>query len=329
MITLGLFVSLFLPNDVQAELPHAKSFDLNGQEVELLREKSLQDHTVLQSFAFDYRNQHIYTVQLMAKGYQFSDERRALKGAERASNGDLVLTKLDMAGNKLGYMYLRGFGHGVSIGVEPDGKEVYIWTESDAVANGGKNGWGKRIARFPFMNEETIESNTTIIEKFEFLPNVDHTTVNIDHVHNLLTMRYRENGEFHFALYHLDDVKRHHFQPIVQMTQPQLGTFQGFVSYGDFLYLLEGNNFGTGDSEKPKGNTYITTIDWKTGKVIDKRWIGIASDLPFREPEGMGIYLPRDKNPNETLLCLGFASTISKANAAKVVNIFGFPLEES
>ncbi|MBO0995020.1 phage baseplate protein [Bacillus sp. SD088] len=327
LVLLGLLVYLFQPTQVQAKIPLTQPFDVKGQALEIFREKPLQNSTVLQGIGFDDRHQHIYTVQVMEKGYRFPDEKTAVRGAERASNGDLVLTKLDIKGHKLGHMYLRGFGHGVSIGVEPSNDEVYIWTETDAVAGTGKNGWGTRIARFPFRDGKTINPNASILEKFDFLPNIDHTTVDIDHAHQLLTMRYRQNGKFYFALYQLADVKQHRFQPIAKMAQPKLGTFQGFASYGNYLYLLEGNDYGTRDSQKPNGNTHITTMDWKTREIVDKQWIGIANNLPFREPEGMGIYLPRDQDPDQVLLCIGFASTITKNNPDKLASIYGFPLK--
>jgi len=41
---------------------------------------------------------------------------------------------------------LKGFGHGVQIGVESAGTTAYIWTETDSVKE-GSSGWGTQIAR--------------------------------------------------------------------------------------------------------------------------------------------------------------------------------------
>ncbi len=181
----------------------------------------------------------------MAGGQRLPNESGpASKGAERAINGDLALTKLDMNGNILGYMFLKGFGHGVSIGVEMEGNTAYIWTEVDAVANGGKNGWGSRLTRFPFVNESILTSNSPNLEKFELIPNADRTTVNIDIAYGLLTMRYRKHGAYRFATFPLEQVKKREYTAIFDIAQPKLGTFQGFASHGRYLYLLEGTPYG-------------------------------------------------------------------------------------
>lgn len=71
-----------------------KMFDLSAQPTELVHDKALQNGTVLQSFAFDNVNKHIYTVQLMAGGLKLPGESAAVSGADRNLNGDLALTQL-------------------------------------------------------------------------------------------------------------------------------------------------------------------------------------------------------------------------------------------
>jgi hypothetical protein len=53
-------------------------------------------------------------------------------GSSANDNGDLCVTQLDFAGGQVGHMFLTGFGHGVSIGVEPVGSTSYLWTEVDS-----------------------------------------------------------------------------------------------------------------------------------------------------------------------------------------------------
>ncbi len=72
------------------------------------------------------------------------------------------------------------------------------------------------------------------------------------------------------------------------------------------------------------GNTYITIADLVTGEVINKQLISAGSDLPFREPEGMGIYIPNPKMPQQAYLYFGFASTVSAKNSSKLASIYGF-----
>ncbi|MEK3726112.1 phage baseplate protein [Paenibacillus sp. FSL H8-0034] len=303
-------------NSTERSIPKSERFVLSGQATELLHEKALQDGTVLQSFAFDNVNQHIYFVQVMSGGNQLPGETKPVSNADRALNGDLTLTKLDFSGNKLGHMSLKGFGHGVQIGVEAVGNTAYLWTETDSVAT-----FGTQIARFKFENDKTLSTSSPELEKHRLIENVEHTTVNIDSANGLLTMRYRKNGVFRFGVYALEEVKRKQYTPISDVPQPSMGTFQGFASYGNTLYLLEGNAYGSNGSVKPNGNTYITAVDLKTGEVVDKQLISVGETLVYREPEGLGIRIPDVNQPDKAELGIGFASSLSPYRLA---NIYAF-----
>ncbi|CAM4163608.1 phage baseplate protein [Lederbergia lenta] len=314
-----------MPVKVSAALKmeRSKMFDISAPASELFREKSLKNDTVLQSIAFDHVNRHVYIAQLMSGGQQLPDENNPVSGAKRAIDGDIALTQLDMQGNILGHMFLKGFGHGVSIGVEIEGSTPYIWMEVDAVAE-GKNGWGTKLTRFPFKQGSHLSSNSPRLDKYELISDADRTTVNIDMAYGLLTMRYRISGQYRLATYSLQQVKKHNYSAISDIAQPKMGIFQGFASYGRYIYLLEGAPYGTKGSVKPIGNTYITVVDLITGKVINKKQITAGSDLSFREPEGMGVYIPNPDAPEKARLYFGFASTISEANKSKLVSIYGF-----
>ncbi|ALS29280.1 hypothetical protein IJ21_38940 [Paenibacillus sp. 32O-W] len=299
----------------------SKHFDLSGDAKTLFREAQLRNNTVMQSFAFDNVNGHVYVVQLMAGGQQLADEPAPVSGADRARNGDLALSKLDLEGNLLGHMFLKGFGHGVQIGVETEGDKTYLWTETDSVAE-GKDGWGTQLARFTFENGAVLTNESPELEKFRLKENVDRTTVAIDPAYGLLTMRYRENGSFRFGVYRLEDVKQRRFEPIADVAQPSLGTFQGFASYGAYLYLLEGNAYGNNGSEAPLGNTYITSVDLNTGNLVDRQLITAGQDVLFREPEGLAVRIPDMRHPHKAELHFGFASTVSAENTSKLANMF-------
>lgn len=317
-----LSVLLLAPLIVSAERSVLKSkmFVLSDPAKELIREKALHNGTVLQSFAFDNVNQHIYAVQLMAGGQQLPGEPAPVSGAARALNGDLALTKLDLSGNELGYMYLKGFGHGVQIGVETAGDTVYLWTETDSVAE-GSNGWGTQIARFKFENQKILTPSSPELEKYRLVEGADRTTVNIDAANGLLTLRYRKDGAFRFGVYDLEEVKRHRYTPIADVPQPAMGTFQGFASYGGYLYLLEGDAYGSNGSVAPTGNTYITAVDLNTGEVVDKQLILAGDTLSYREPEGLSIRLPKVNNPHKAELCFGFASNFTPARLANIYSL--------
>ncbi|TVY07930.1 phage baseplate protein [Paenibacillus cremeus] len=294
----------------------SKMFVLQEPASELIRNRKLHNGTVLQSFAIDNVNQRIYVVQLMAGGQKLAGEAAAVSGANRDKNGDLALTQLDMDGNELGYMYLKGFGHGVQIGVEPDGETAYLWTETDSVTE-GTSGWGTQIARFAFENGKVLTATSPELTKYRLIEGADRTTVNVDPATNLLTMRYRLNGSFRYGVYNLSDVKAGNYTPVADVPQPQVGTFQGFASYGGYLYLLEGTSYGT----VPVNNTYITAVDLSTGEVMDKQLISAGESLTFREPEGMAIRIPDLKHPQKAQLTFGFASDFTPTRLANLYAI--------
>jgi hypothetical protein len=332
-IVVGIAVLILLPlvsASVNAEKSPLKSkmFDLSAPATELIREKALHNGTVLQSFAFDNVNQNIYVVQLMAGGQQLAGETGPVSGSRRDLNGDLTLTQLDMSGNKLGYMFLKGFGHGVQIGVETVGETAYLWMETDSVAE-GSSGWGTQITRFSFENGKILTPSSPELEKYQLVDGADRTTVNIDSANGLLTMRYRKDGAFRFGVYDLEQVKQKEYVPLADVPQPSLGTFQGFASYGGYLYLLEGNAYGSNGSVAPIGNSYITTVDLNTGDVVDKQLISAGDNLTFREPEGMAIHIPDVKHPQKAELSFGFASNFTPSRLANIYSLDRLLPEES
>lgn len=276
----------------------------------------------MQSLAFDNTNNRTYTLQLIAGGNQFSGETGAVSGATRALNGDLCLTELDEAGNVTGHMYLKGFGHGVQFGAEPVGTSTYLWTEVDSV-NDGTNGWGSHLGRFKFVDGTVLTNTSTAITKFALLPNIDRTTCNVDMVNGYLTMRYRVNGSFHYGVYDLNAVKGGIVQPIADIGQPAgLGTFQGYVSFGSYMYLLDGDAYNGTTSVSPTGNTYITLLDLNTGAQVDRQLTKAGYTLTYREPEGMAVQVPNPADPSSARLCFGFASTVSDTNTSKLASIY-------
>jgi hypothetical protein len=298
----------------------SKMFDLSAPAAEVFRDKPLHNGTVLQSFAFDNENGRVFTVQLMAGGQQLPGESAPVSGSARGKNGDLALTRLDLSGGETGHMFLKGFGHGVQIGVEAAGDESYLWTETDSRTE-GSDGWGTQLARFKFEDGKILTPDSPELEKFRLIEGVDRTTVNIDPANGLLTMRYRKDGAFRFALFDLESVKRHEYAPLADVPQPSMGTFQGFASYGGYLYLLEGNSYGSNGSVEPTGNTFITCVDWQTGKVLDKQRVSAGNTLSFREPEGLAIRIPDVRHPQKAELAVGFASSFAPLRLA---NIYAF-----
>ncbi|MFC7830884.1 Tat pathway signal sequence domain protein [Streptomyces sp. NPDC057375] len=313
-------------------VPASNRFDLTAPSSMLLREVWLTGTRVLQSFAFDNVLGHLFTVQLVDGGLELPGEEQKYSGSDRTARGDLCLTRMDISGNILGAMYLRGFGHGVQIGVESTNAGSYLWTETHSVrtlnSDGSYTGWGDRLARFKFANGAVLTPDSPAVSQHTLEPGVDRTTCTVDPVNKRLAVRCRVAGVFRYRLYDLADFKSGGRTALADVPQPddlQPGysdVFQGFASYGGYLYLLAGTAYGNGGSVSPDGNTYVTCVAWNTGSVTEQELTKAGYSLPFREPEGMAIQIPDPDNPQAVRLCMGFASTVSDTDSRKRASVY-------
>ncbi|MEK3724459.1 phage baseplate protein [Paenibacillus sp. FSL H8-0034] len=317
---IALVIALLQIGKDNSQIPISKKFDLSDNDEVLITGKALTDPTLQQAYAIDNTNNHIYVVQITNAGQKLGGETRTYNSAERSIKGDLTVTKLSTDGTILGKMYLTGFGHGVSIGVEPVGTTAYLWTEVDAVADRHEpnNGFGTKLARFPFVDNQVLVNTDPSITKYAPVAGADRTTVNLDMANGLLTMRYRLNETlFHFSVFNLSDVKAGNFKPLATVDQPAgLGVFQGFTSYGSYLYLLDGT--ASNANTNPNGNTYITTVNLNTGLQVDRAMINAGNSLLFREPEGMAI----QSTGSSVRLTFGFGAYRSSTDTRKHANIY-------
>ncbi|MFC7585116.1 teichoic acid biosynthesis protein C [Nonomuraea antimicrobica] len=274
-------------------------FQLTAPSTSLIWKKPLYDETVLQSFAFDNQNGHIYTIQVR-------------NGAASDAAGNLCLTKLSLTGTVLGHMYLTGFGHGVQIGVEPSGTSAYLWTETDGVSD-GQTSRGSRLARFRFVSGQTLTTSSSALTKYTPVAGAQNTTCAIDPSTERLIMRYTDGSSFRYAVFPLASLKSGSPERLHDIAQPSgLGTFQGYAAYGNYVYMLTGNAYS--ETNPAPGNTYITCLDLRTGAQVQRAQSVAGKSLDFREPEGMGIQIvsgaPR--------LCLGLASGVAGARLASI-----------
>ncbi|MFE5614082.1 Tat pathway signal sequence domain protein [Streptomyces sp. NPDC056524] len=308
----------------------SKRFSLTDPSAELFREIALQETRVLQSFSFDNTNKHLYVVSLVDGGRQLPGETQRHTGDERARYGDLCVTRLDWTGSIIGRMYLKGFGHGVSIAAEPSGNSAYLWTETDSVeaANPSyptdptKNiGWGSKICRFKFANGAVLTNSSSTLTKFSPVSGADRTTIAVDPVNNRLTVRYRLGGTFQYGLYDLTAFRGGTFTQLANVSQPTVlaSDFQGFTSYGQYLYLLEGKAYSS--SNPAPGNAYHTVVDWNTGTVVERRLTEAGASLSYREPEGLAIQIPDTATPTAVRLCTGLASG-ADASSPKLASFY-------
>jgi hypothetical protein len=297
------------------KLGTSKRFDLTAASSELFREIPLHEDRVLQSFSFDNAGRILYAVGLIQGGRRLRGESRTYSAAEREANGDLCVSRLDHSGEVTGRMYLRGFGHGVSIAAEGS----WLWTETESVKvydtrKKADIGWGSKLARFKFGNGLILTPESAGVTKVSPVPGADRTTVAIDPVNNRLAVRYRPEGAgFHYGLYDLAafkaGLKSGTFTALATIAQPDgLGVFQGFTSLGRYLYTIDGTAYGDDNPDGNGGNTYITGIDWTTGTVYDRRLTRAGQTLRYREPEGLAVQLPKAGSATGARLVMGFAS---------------------
>ncbi|MCT9011601.1 phage baseplate protein [Streptomyces rhizosphaerihabitans] len=320
-------VALTQAGTASAAVTASQRFDLTDGSDEWFREILLNETRILQSFAFDNTNKHLYTAQLVQGARVLPGETQAYTGTERAMNGDLCITRLDWQGYIIGRMYLKGFGHGVAIGVEPSGNSAYVWTESDSVPDSENNGYGTKIARFEFANGAVLQPDSSQVTRYTPVAGSDHNTVTIDPVTSRIAHRHRINGTWKYSLYDLAAFKAGTFTPLATITQPAVltgPTFQGYASMGQYLYTIDGDayTYDVDGNQTRTSNTYVTSIDWNTGTVFERRPSNAGQSLFYREPESLAIQIPDTATPTVARLHLGFGSEESLTQTDKKASFY-------
>ncbi|WP_432096262.1 teichoic acid biosynthesis protein C [Streptomyces sp. bgisy100] len=283
-----------------------RPFDLSGAATRWIHEKRLQQTTVLQSFAFDEDNRHIYALQVIRGGVQLPGEPRAYTHAERTRSGDLCLNRLSMDGDVLGHMYLKGFGHGSAMGVEPLGSGRFaLWTECDADP---QTGHARGIGRYRYAENTILHCSDPGVAIHRPQPGSISNSAAIDLHGRRLLLRYRRADGVRFAVYDFDLFRRGSYRPIVDFPQPgaELGLpFQGMTLYGDYAYQVIGafRDPDDPDSEEVGINGRLYCMDLSSGGVIQELRTRSVDVLLAREPEGLAVlHTPRPR------LCMGYAS---------------------
>ncbi|ALM39482.1 MULTISPECIES: phage baseplate protein [Streptomyces] len=290
LVAASAFGLSFGAGGAAAAVPAGKRFSLTEPSHDLFRHAKLHDARVQQSFTFDIVNRRLFVAQL--------------KSGSPDDSGDLCITQLDFSGNKLGHMYLLGFGHGVSIGAQPVGADTYLWTEVDV----NSNARGTRLARFKWNNGATLSRTSSALAKHQPIPGATEMTCAIDPVNNRMAIRYLTASGRRYGIYNVADIAAGVYdKPLSDVPHPTgLGTFQGYALYGSYVYQLTGNPYGP-DNPNP-GNSYVSSVDVNTGALVQRAFTRAGSTLSFREPEGMGIYRTA---AGEVRLFLGFASGVA------------------
>ncbi|MFI6898210.1 teichoic acid biosynthesis protein C [Streptomyces sp. NPDC050256] len=347
------------PAPGSALLVPSPRLDLNSASENWIREKPTRDTTIIQSFGYDNANGHIYLAQVTQGGLKLAGESAVVSSADRNRRGDLTLTKWDMSGNTLGYMYLRNFGHGMSIGVEPVGSTAHLWTEVDGqevVDPTDKtkiSSRGNRLARFPFVNGQVLDSSSSTLAKYTPVPGTTTYTASVDPVYGRLAIRFRDtDGVMKFQVHDLDLARLNIWsKPLASVSERSFAAIpgwplttygnpflQGYVVVGQYLYMLHGNSYGSkeeiNDQEvvisKPGiGNTFISSVNLTTGAFepappspfnenVNPAFTAAAYTLDYREPEGLGVRIPDSARPGVFSIGMGFASGEPGERAASI-----------
>lgn len=258
-----------------------------------------------QSFAFDDAGGHVYTLQVMPGGVRLADEEAALSGRERRLAGDMCVSVLTLSGAPAGHMYLRGFGHGVSMGVEPSGTEALLWVESDVDS---RTGYGRAIARIPFREGAVLDSSSPDVRHHRPLPGSRQLHPAVDLEGSRVLVSHWTGNAHHYAVYRSDDFLDGRYEPVHTVADTALRDgewVQGCALHGDHVYQLTGKGYTDEAGANPPsagGDTFVSAIDVRTGEVTGRRKVTAAPGLNFREPEGVAV-----RSAAEPLLCVGFS----------------------
>jgi hypothetical protein len=261
-------------------------FDLDVPSWAFLREKRIRESTVMQSIAFDDSNGVLYVAQVMEAGRQLTGESSPVSGTQRAAHGDLAVSRVSYAGQLLSWMYLRGFGHGVAIGVESVGADSYLWVETASVPRTVDGvGYGTRVGRVRFVPSAVVTYPSTAIEVHQPLQGATEVSVSLDALNRTLLVRCRVGGVYRYNLYPLDAFRARTYQPLHSAVETGISdVFQGHAHFFDQVYRLEGRSGGVTTAP-----THVSRFDLPTGTMAQRSVTEAARSLTFREPEGMAV----------------------------------------
>jgi hypothetical protein len=231
----------------------------------------LQNFNVAQSLAYDPMYKEFVYAQLR-QGYP-------------ASAGDLTLTLVDLTGRNRGHMYLSGFGHGVAISLERQGKALYVWTETAAKAepaypNSIASAFGTRLARFPWTYNATLKPTSAGVVQYAGGSTVHEVTPGLDAAHNQIGMHYysSKTHRWNYIVYKLSDFRSHKYTTLAWFNEPaETGVSQGWTLYGSRIYRLD----------QVVGVRATITEMTLTGAVVATSTWPEASTVPDWEPEGI------------------------------------------
>ena len=314
--------------DAFASVPVVTQFDLNTHKddqyyptnsIKLTYDSGHQ----LASFAIDSVNKWVFV-------------------AQNVGGNTLGITKVQMGSNTvLGHMYITNAGHGNQIGVDVNGTTNHVWVESHP----NSSGLGTQLSRVWFSNGATTDASAMPTGyTFNLVPGSTQNTCSLDTICNRMVLRYVDpNGVYRFNLYDFAAVVGGSPSVLASVIHPStqaIGNYysssedytQGFVAYGNYLYILRGRSYANNCSpidSTDKGNITFSAVDFNTGVVTqDHVLLTWGKSLWYREPEGAGLYVADINNPTTSVkLCAGISSfNVCGTPTIKYANIYGQPI---
>ncbi|MFI6316379.1 hypothetical protein ACIBG8_02615 [Nonomuraea sp. NPDC050556] len=249
-------------------------FDLSGPWGRVLAGTRLHHGPAMQSLAVDPATHDLFVIQLRDRD-------------TAPDEGNLCVNRVDRrTGLVRDWMHLDGFGHGYQIGAQHLAGRTHLWSEAGPV----RKGFGTRVTRFPFLPGQSIDMGASVLlAPFSPVPGTLVCAPTVDPVGNWLTIRYRTTAGHFYARYAIDPATgKPAAAPAATIAHPEevAGTFQGFATLGDLLYLYTGD---PSDSYETS-NTRISTVSWADpGAAPRITRITALPGLPWREPEGLAL----------------------------------------
>lgn len=270
--------------------------DVAGMDISTYVDKAtLTMPSIHQSFAVDPVNGDVYFLQ------KYDD-----------TPSDLVANRL-LEDGTLEWMRLIDFGHGSSIAVEhqEDGS-VYIWVSSDADINESC----ATVSRILWEPEKVYQEHGGTVFAF---PGAENTPLpSLDQENGLLCIRTRSGGQQDFRFYDLESILAgEELVPLAifsfysgsSESEPGYYSFQGYVTSGRYIYVLEGD---------PDMQPQIVTWDIE-GEMLSI--VPLSQD--HTAAEWNGYYEPEGLNISNGILYYGVASNPSGNRRSSIFSFGG------
>ncbi|MFD3940943.1 hypothetical protein ACFWSF_39665 [Streptomyces sp. NPDC058611] len=288
--------------------------DLSGVTGKLIQTVPLTKNPAPQAIATDPVNGHVFVLQM--------------ESAAATPAGHMYLNRIDRKTGKLtGSMYLKGFGHGISMGAQPVGAETYLWTEVGPVSpnDGVSNSFGTAVTRFAFVHGATLDQADVPASNKFCPPGGRSTGPTVDLAGNTLTIVYIKSGVRCFTRYDLAKASTGEWVEVGETFSMPAGaetglTFQGYTTLNGVLYVYQ---WKKDPVTTYPGTSFITSYSLETKAKLDSQIVTGADGLPRREPEGLAVEV--DPETAETRLLFGFSDTVPGTTGRRNVTICWYP----